>query len=182
MTVTAAFAVGAAVGGSLTAALAWVLSGFVGWIPWLLRLALLVVIGLLLLAHQAGLVTVWLPQNARQVPPSVYLRHPIAANLQFGFEMGTGMRTLVTALAPYLVLALIILFPPAGFLTALAVGVAFGGTRGLVPALWGVTAGSPATRRRWDERFAQSRYMIGWVSLLICCTGATLVVLASAHA
>jgi hypothetical protein len=164
-------------GGALTAVGAWVASGFLGWLPEPPRLLLLLAVALLLLVHQSGLVRVRLPQNARQVPQSVYTRHPVVANLQFGFEMGTGMRTLVTAVAPYLVLTLMLLFPPAG-LTALVTGAAFGGTRGLVPMLWSMSADAPATRRRWDDLFARSRVMIGWASLLICSCGAALIVLA----
>ena len=161
----------------MTAVFAWVVSGFVTWLPWWVRVLVLLAVGLMLLIRQAGLVTLRLPQNARQVPQSVYLRHPVLANLQFGFEMGTGMRTLVTAVAPYLLLALMLLFPPAQLFTAVAVGAVFGMTRGIVPVLWKITADSPGTRHWWDDRFADTRVLIGWLSLVVCCVGATLIVL-----
>jgi hypothetical protein len=172
-----AFAAGAILGGSSTATVAWILSGLVGWLPPRIRLILLASIALSLVLRQAGVARVPLPQNARQVPQAVYLRHPVVANAQFGFEMGTGMRTLVSAVAPYLLISFLILFPPTSFFIAVAIGVSFGLTRGLVPVLWSLNSLDPAatSRSHWDVQFSQSRRLIGWVTLLICCAGASFI-------
>ncbi|HEX8629494.1 MAG TPA: hypothetical protein VF755_15115 [Catenuloplanes sp.] len=169
---------GATAGGVLTAVAAWVVSGFTAWWPGQVRLVLLVGIAAVLLLRQAGVIAVRLPQNARQVPQAVYLRSPVVANAQFGFEMGTGMRTLVTAVAPYLLLALLVLFPPTAPWTVLGVGAVFGFVRGLVPVLWSSASWRGAgARAQWDAMFTRSRTLIGWIALLTCGAGATLVVL-----
>jgi hypothetical protein len=145
-------------------------------VPAPVRLAALGAVAVVVVLNQTGLVAVRLPQNARQVPQTVYLRGPIRSNAQFGFEMGTGVRTLVTAMAPYLLLASLVLFPP-GLMQVLAAGLAFGLTRGMVPVLWNLTA-DPSTvtaRRQWDVLFGRWRAVVAWTALLICGTGALLV-------
>jgi hypothetical protein len=65
------------------------------------------------------------PQNARLVPEEVqHLRRWGA--LQFGFEMGTGMRTYSPSALPHLVLAAMLLVVPLPAAFALAAGFALG--------------------------------------------------------
>ncbi len=66
--------------------------------------------------------------------------------LQFGFEMGTGVRTFTTASAP-LIIGLAILFGVVGGWTAAFVGAAFGMARGVVPlSRWLSSAHGPWQR------------------------------------
>lgn len=65
-----------------------------------------------------------LPQNARLVPETVFRHGRFFGPLQFGIEMGTGMRTYVPSGLPYV--ALVLVAGLAGPLAALAAGAAFG--------------------------------------------------------
>jgi hypothetical protein len=77
------------------------------------------------LLREVGLVRFGVPQNARLVPEEVqHLRRWGA--LQFGFEMGTGMRTYSPSALPHLVLAAMLLVVPLPAAFALAAGFALG--------------------------------------------------------
>lgn len=77
-----------------------------------------------LAAREFGLVRFPLPQNARLVPDTVFRHGRFFGPLQFGLEMGTGMRTYVPSSLPYALLILVAgLADP---LTAIATGAAFG--------------------------------------------------------
>lgn len=51
-----------------------------------------------------------LPQNRRLVPQYVPSMGPVWGAAQFGFEMGTGVRTFVTAASPYILVAWLAFF------------------------------------------------------------------------
>jgi hypothetical protein len=77
------------------------------------------------LLREVGLVRFPVPQNARLVPEEVqHLRRWGA--LQFGFEMGTGMRTYSPSALPHVVLAAVLLVVPLPSAFALAAGFAVG--------------------------------------------------------
>ena len=80
-----------------------------------------------------GWIRLPLPQNARQVPRTIERRGSLVAAFQFGFEMGTGMRTYVTASAPYFLLGAVILLVDLG--TAVLAGVGFGVGRATMTSL-----------------------------------------------
>lgn len=85
---------------------------------------------LVLIAREFGVLRFALPQNARLVPESVFRHGTVFGPLQFGLEMGTGMRTFVTSGLPYAALVLV-----AGLATpvaAVATGAAFGLGRALM--------------------------------------------------
>ncbi|WP_377320686.1 hypothetical protein ACFJIY_16685 [Pimelobacter simplex] len=91
--------------------------------------AVAVVLGVVLL-HELGALHLRLPQNARQVPERIAEAGPRFGALQFGLEMGTGMRTFLTSAAPYALLALVALVAsPWEFVAA---GAGFGGGRALM--------------------------------------------------
>jgi hypothetical protein len=105
----------AAVVGALPQALVpapvrWVLFG-VAAVPVLLR--------------ECGLLRFPVPQNARLVPEDVQHLREWGA-LQFGFEMGTGMRTYSPSALPHLALLAIVLVVPFPAAFALAAGFATG--------------------------------------------------------
>ncbi|MEU6082914.1 hypothetical protein [Streptomyces sp. NPDC047108] len=83
-----------------------------------------VVVLVVLAAREFGWPAFSLPQNARLVPETVFRHGRFFGPLQFGIEMGTGMRTYVPSGLPYA--ALVLVAGLAGPLTALAAGAAFG--------------------------------------------------------
>jgi hypothetical protein len=109
------------------------------------QLAVLVV-AVLGLLRELGVVPIRLPQNTRQVPQDVLQRHLLRGAWQFGFELGTGVRTYVSATAPYVLAAAVLL---AGGLPAAALaGLGFGAGRAATPLLR-VASGAVA---EWDAR------------------------------
>lgn len=109
----------------------------VGALPQLLvpapvRWALFGLLALPVLARECGLVSFPVWQNARLVPEDVQHLRQWGA-LQFGFEMGTGMRTYSPSALPHLALAAVVLVVPFG--PALAVAAGFAAGRLAMPVL-----------------------------------------------
>ncbi|KAB2346601.1 hypothetical protein [Actinomadura rudentiformis] len=98
------------------------------------RTALIIVIAAVGAARELGLVAIPLPQNARQIPQEVLRFRLRQGTLQFGFELGTGVRTYVSASTPY-VLALGLLLSHQALLPTVLAGTAFGAGRALSAAL-----------------------------------------------
>jgi hypothetical protein len=98
------------------------------------RTALIIVIAAAGAARELGLMTIPLPQNARQIPQEVLQLRLRRGSLQFGFELGTGVRTYVSASTPY-VLALGLLLSRQDLLPTVLTGTAFGAGRALSAAL-----------------------------------------------
>lgn len=73
-----------------------------------------------------------LPENARQIPQSVFAYRQGRAYLQFGFELGTGVRTHVTSSIVYLVPVVVLLIPNR-FVDAVVLALAYAVGRSLVP-------------------------------------------------
>jgi hypothetical protein len=121
----ALFCLGLLVGGSVSAVVLWLLSGLTQPIPQWARYAVVLIFAAAAVLRDLGLLRFWVPQNARQVPQDVLRRNILGGALQFGFEMGTGVRTYVSATAPYAV-ALALLLAEVGFVAALLTGVGFG--------------------------------------------------------
>jgi hypothetical protein len=119
--------------------------------PWVVAAAAVPV-----LAAELGLLRLRLPQNARQVPQFV-TGVPFWGPLQFGAEMGTGMRTYSPSGLPHLAaLALLLLGSwPAG----LAAGAGFATGRALM------TLGFLGTRdrSRADDAFLRDLPRYRWV-------------------
>ncbi|MEQ4302461.1 hypothetical protein ABNF97_13880 [Plantactinospora sp. B6F1] len=112
--------------GALTTALGLLLAGS------LLRLAapetvwryvLAAAIGALAL-REFGVLRFWLPQNKRLVPEHVNRHGRVFGPLQFGFEMGTSMRTYTPSALPHAAALSVALL--AGPLGAVAAGIGFG--------------------------------------------------------
>ena len=80
---------------------------------------------LAVLARELGLWRFAVPENARLVPEDVQHRAQWGA-LQFGFEMGTGMRTYSPSALPHLVLAAVVLVVPLPVAPLVAAGFAAG--------------------------------------------------------
>ncbi|MCX4390176.1 hypothetical protein OG777_25105 [Micromonospora peucetia] len=121
------------------------LSGLSAPVPGLWRYAGIVAVAALGLLRELGLVPIRLPQNARQVPQDVLQRSLRRGALQFGFELGTGVRTYVSASAPY-VLVVALLLGGQRLHVAILAGIGFGVGRALTP----LARRAAGTGDRWD--------------------------------
>jgi hypothetical protein len=121
------------------------LSGLSAPLPQSWRYATVPGVALLGLLRELGVVRIRLPQNARQIPQDVLRRDLRRGALQFGFELGTGVRTYVSASAPY-VLAVAVFLAGQRLPVALLAGLGFGVGRALTPL---VRRASGAVDR-WD--------------------------------
>ncbi|MBG0831092.1 hypothetical protein HS041_25355 [Planomonospora sp. ID67723] len=126
---------GLLLGAWTVAGVAAILGGLVQPIlPAPVRLAPLGLLAVVVLLREWGLISVPVPENARLVPEHVLHRGRVAGGIQFGFEMGTGMRTYSPSAQPHIVLAALLLaVPPLG---ALAAGLGFAVAR------WAMAAAS----------------------------------------
>ncbi|MGH3755226.1 MAG: hypothetical protein ACRDRP_21540 [Pseudonocardiaceae bacterium] len=93
-------------------------------LPPAVRSGLIVAVALFVLAGECGLHRVALPHRRAQVPSAVIGAGSDAGALQFGFEMGCGVRTHLPSNLPYLPLVAVLLV--GGWATALLAGLGFG--------------------------------------------------------
>ncbi|MEU9203419.1 hypothetical protein [Streptomyces sp. NPDC048332] len=143
------FTCGLLAGGLLSAGVLWLVSGLFTPLPAGVRQGLIVAVALLAALRDAGRLSLRLPQNARQIPQDVLRRHLARGALQFGFELGTGVRTYVSASAPYAI-AVAVLLSGGSYAPALAAGLGFGAGRALTPVLRRLSGDG----ERWDDRLA----------------------------
>ncbi|WP_198942734.1 hypothetical protein [Actinophytocola xanthii] len=116
----------------MSAVVLYAASGLVAPAPEAVRSGVVVALAAVGVARDAGLVRFPLPQNARQVPREVLTANVARGSLQFGFELGTGVRTYVSSTVPYVLAAALLLSTP-DFLTAVLTGTGFGLGRALTP-------------------------------------------------
>ena len=128
------------------------------------RAAMLGVVALVVLGRELGVWHLRVPENARLVPEDVQ-HHGHWGALQFGFEMGTGMRTYSPSALPHLALAAVLLVVP--FPAAFAVAAGFAAGRWAMPMLsnaWSDDGG-------WTELWSSAEPVVR--PLLACaCVGA----------
>lgn len=135
--VVAAYFLGAVLGASLTALLAWLASGFLEPVDRLVRLvAVLVTAGIVWAAKSGPLVGRFrLPEARRQIPAEVFGGSLVRGAWRFGLEMGTGMRTYVPSIAPYvLFIGLVLARPTLAETLLVALGFGMGRTLPLLIA------------------------------------------------
>jgi hypothetical protein len=101
-------------------------------VPAPVRQVLLGAAAAVVLGREVGLWWFRVPENARLVPEDVQHLGEWGA-LQFGFEMGTGMRTYSPSALPHLALLAVVLVVP--FPAASAVAAGFAGGRLAMPVL-----------------------------------------------
>jgi hypothetical protein len=109
----------------VSATVLWLLSGLAQPLPTTVGWAVVLGFAAMAVLRDTKVISFWLPQNSRQVPQEVLYRGMRSGALQFGFEMGTGVRTYVSASAPYVVAIALLLTRPS-LAVALATGVGFG--------------------------------------------------------
>ncbi|WP_242906389.1 hypothetical protein [Actinomadura terrae] len=132
--VLAVFTLGLLLGGTLSALVLWLLSGLAAPLPPSARTLAILLAAAAGAARDLGALPLPLPQNARQIPQEVLRTRLWCGTLQFGFELGTGVRTYVPSSAPY-VLALALLLAHGPLAVFLLTGAAFGAGRALSAAL-----------------------------------------------
>jgi hypothetical protein len=123
-------------------------------------LGLLVLVGI---GCDAKVLPFRLPQNARQVPSGIIVRADGAGALQFGFEMGTGLRTFMPTHMPHVLAGLALLVVP--WWAAPLLGACFAAGR-VIMVHSAVRLGDATA---WDIAFARRRrliYVACWVSIL----------------
>lgn len=119
------FTLGLVLGGIVIAAVAVTLGSLVRpVIPLGAREAILVAVVVFVLAGELGLHRITLPHRRSQVPSAVIGAGSDAGALQFGFEMGSGVRTHMPSNLPYLPLLAVLLV--ANWAGALLAGLGFG--------------------------------------------------------
>ena len=130
------FALGALCGAMCTLFALWLLSGLSAPLSLRVRVLALLAIATIAVARDRGWVQITLPQAARQIPREVLQRGPVRGAFQFGFELGTCVRTFMTGSAPYVLAAAVLLLrPDPALIVMAAAGVAVGRTLPLVQAM-----------------------------------------------
>lgn len=98
------------------------------------------------LLAEFGMISLPAPQARRQIPRSVFLKGPNRAALQFGAELGSGIRTFISSYLPYGAAITLILVADS-YLEPLLLGAGFGAGR--AAPVWfrqGAQSGSS-----WDQ-------------------------------
>lgn len=140
--VAGGYLIGAVTGAAVTSAVLLVASGFTSPLPDAASGVLLLLSVLALTARSLGLIRFPLPQNARQIEREAFQRKPSRAAFRFAFQLGTGVRTYVTTVAPYAAALLLVLAAPAELHTAvwaallLAVGFGVGRSTIVASQIW----------------------------------------------
>ncbi|MGH3808833.1 MAG: hypothetical protein ACRDRU_19830 [Pseudonocardiaceae bacterium] len=93
-------------------------------LPPAVRDGLIIAVALFVLAGECGLHRVALPHRRAQVPSTVIGAGSDAGALQFGFEMGSGVRTHMPSNLPYLPLMAVLVL--GSWAAALVAGLGFG--------------------------------------------------------
>lgn len=100
------------------------------WIPSWVRIVVIAVAVIIALSGALNWHSFLLPHRAKAVPQSVLGKGPILGPWQFGFELGTGMRTHLTSNLPYVVLASCLMSTDSA---SAICGLGFGIARALMP-------------------------------------------------
>lgn len=121
---------GTTAGGALTGAVVALLAGLLSPVPASARLVAMLVILAALVVLDLLTPRLPLPQRSALIPQHVFARGLVPGLLRFGFEYGTGVRTLIPGAASYLCATYLLLANQPWWLT-LAAGATFGLARSL---------------------------------------------------
>ncbi|MDP4502994.1 hypothetical protein OHA25_21010 [Nonomuraea sp. NBC_00507] len=138
-----------------------IVGGLAAVLPLTVRLWVLVPVAAVILAFELAGRPLSLPQNRRLVPQEVVNHGSFDGPLQFGFEMGTGVRTFTPTALPHLLVLVTVLVGGIG--QGLLVGIGFGLGRALMPTARALSDDP----RQWDNAMLRS---IVWVGRL-CAVG-----------
>jgi hypothetical protein len=164
------FVAGLLIGAVTSGVLAGVLGGLVAPLPVLPRLGVLAAALAAVLGFELAGRPLALPQNRRAVPQWIIPRDNVDGPLQFGFEMGTGVRTFMPTALPHAAVLITVL--AGGLVSGLLVGLGFGAGRALMPLVRS-SRPEPST---WDDQLLDRLTAIGRVTALAFLVGAVVVV------
>jgi hypothetical protein len=124
------------------------------WVAVVPRVVFLVAVAVVVVGADMLGKSLRLPQNGRAVPVTIISQGPVSGPLQFGFEMGTGLRTYMTSGAPHVLFVALVLFadPVAGLLA----GLGFRAGR----AAMTLARGRYREPREWDVVFGNQRRIV----------------------
>lgn len=147
-----------------------ILAGLVSWIAPTWREVIAIAIAAAVVVQEFTPLRIRLPENRRQIPRTVFDRDVKRGALQFGFELGTGVRTYVTSTAPYALAAAVLLLEIQPLL-AILIGISFGVGRALMPVSRYLSNDGDA----WDDLLARrGRWLVRASSTVCACTTAVL--------
>jgi len=136
--VAGSYTAGAVSGALVSGSSLFVLSGLLAPISDAARQVIALGLVCILLFHALGIVCLELPQRAYQIPRETFTDDPPRAAFRFAFELGTGVRTFITAVSPYALAVLLLLGLPRSLtdaaLAATAAAVGYGLGRSVVVA------------------------------------------------
>jgi hypothetical protein len=157
------FASGATIGGTTTGlVIALIVAiGSVPRIPRYTSILVVLILALVGLLRDAQYIRIPLPQAKRQVPPTILVDPARFAAFKFGLELGTGVRTYVTASAPYVAVVMAVLLQ-IEVADAVTMGVCFGLARGFVVFERAYSKDPFA----WDERLRSLKFTFARTSLI----------------
>ncbi|MGA8047972.1 MAG: hypothetical protein WCA30_17060 [Dermatophilaceae bacterium] len=124
------FAAGGLLGGATTGLVLAVLSGLLSPVPEWLRLAIAAIAAVALTMLDLVQRRLRLPQRSRLIPQSVFAQGIARGIFRFGFEYGTGVRTLIPSAASVILAVALVLIGLPWWQTVLVAAV-FGAARAL---------------------------------------------------
>lgn len=136
----AAFTIGLLAGALTTGAVLVVANGLLSPLPLALRYCVFLGLVVMAMLREVGVEPLPFPQPHRQVPREVFEEGLLAGSLKFGFELGLGFRTYVSASTAHVLAAGVALL---GIDSAAAFAAAVG---------FGVGRATPAWMRYWSGR------------------------------
>lgn len=132
-----------------------ILGGFAAVVPAVVRWGVFaIVIGTIGVFELAGR-PLSLPQNRRAVPQTIIGQANVSGPLQFGFEMGTGVRTFMPTALPHALIAAVVLVGGIG--PGLIAGFGFGVGRALMP----LVRSSHPDPALWDDKLLDVLRLVG---------------------
>jgi hypothetical protein len=169
------FCAGLVLGALTTAILVWLMSGLSEPVPAAIGTGVLGVLAVVAVMRDTSLLRFRRPECNRQVPRELLTtKGAVAVPLQFGFEMGTGLRTHLTATAPHLLACTILLIRPSLAIAMLA-GASFGIGRMLHPLLrlWSRTGGGAwdTSLSVWNDRIVATSTVLCAVAVVAVASG-----------
>ena len=167
-----ALGAGLVIGGLASATGALILGSLFRWSTFGFGWPIVFAVCGVLFLRELQLISFALPENARLIPQTVFRHGRYLGSFEFGFELGTGVRTYVTSSMPYaLLVGLALVSSPT---EAVLTGVGFGLGR-LMMTMSGVRYDDPEDRwASWSDAWDRSALMLQ--AALSACFGSLLVV------
>jgi hypothetical protein len=134
-------------------------------VPPAVSAGLVVAVGLFALTGECGLHHIALPHRKAQVPSAVIGSGGDAGALQFGFEMGCGLRTHMPSNLPYLPLVAVLLV--GSWMAALLAGLGFGLGRAAMALGRHHSRDATWWDRQWNRHGRRLRIILALAAVLL---------------